>query len=427
VTSEPESCGFDAPTAALLCGRASLAKRLADRSLGLKPISTNATTRQRYEALLQSGALDRDPAQEKLVARLDALERNLRERLSAKPGALGWLFGRSSAPAPKGLYVWGDVGRGKTRLMDLFFASAPVETKRRAHFHDFMQDVHARIHAARQAAKQGRAASGDVIPQVGDALAREASLLCFDEFHVTDIADAMILGRLFERLFEADVVVVATSNVPPQDLYKDGLNRSLFLPFVRMLEQRLDVLRLDARTDFRREKLGEGKVWITPADRNAEAALDAAFLALAGEEGAPASFEVQGREVKIPRAANGVARASFDDLCAKPLGAADFLALARRYHALVLDRVPTLDESRRNEARRFMTLIDALYERNVKLVASADAEPDRLWTGSEGYESFGFARTASRLVEMGSDEWLSRPHGAGHSAASGATTGLVET
>ncbi|RXF68768.1 cell division protein ZapE [Hansschlegelia zhihuaiae] len=384
------------------------------------------TTLQRYDALVRSGALDRDPAQAKLAQRLDKLEKNLEERVGDRQGALGWLFGRSNAPTPKGLYVWGDVGRGKTRLMDIFFASADVETKRRAHFHDFMQDVHARIHARRQEAKVGKA-GGDAIPLVGEAIAGEVSLLCFDELHVTDIADAMILGRLFERLFEAGVVVVATSNVPPSELYKDGLNRSLFLPFVRMIEDRLEVFRLDARTDFRREKLGQGEVWISPADAEADAALDDAFQALAGEHGARAEIEVQGRKVTIPRAANGVARASFGDLCAKPLGAADFLAIARRYHTLVLDRVPRLDERRRNEARRFMTLIDVLYERNVKLVASAETAPDAIWAGETGYESFGFARTASRLVEMGSDEWLRRAHGRGDSAASGATTGLVET
>jgi cell division protein ZapE len=384
------------------------------------------TTLQRYDALVRSGALDRDPAQAELAARLDQLEKNLEERVSDRQGAFSRLFGRSNAPAPKGLYVWGDVGRGKTRLMDLFFAAAPVETKRRAHFHDFMQDVHARIHVRRQEAKVGKGA-GDVIPLVGDAIAREVSLLCFDELHVTDIADAMILGRLFERLFEAGVVVVATSNVPPSELYKDGLNRSLFLPFVRMLEDRLEVFRLEARTDFRREKLGQGEVWISPADAEADAVLDRMFRALAGEEGAPATIDVQGRKVAIPRAADGVARASFDDLCARPLGPADFLALARRYHTLVLDHVPRLDERRRNDARRFMTLIDALYERNVKLVASAETAPDAIWAGESGYESFGFARTASRLVEMGSDEWLGRAHGSSDSAASGATTGLVET
>ncbi|MDR4307424.1 AFG1 family ATPase [Chelatococcus sambhunathii] len=380
------------------------------------------TTLKRYEALVASGALDRDPAQARLAARLDALEKNIRERLADRPGALGWLFGRSNAPAPKGLYVWGDVGRGKTRLMDIFFQVVPVETKRRAHFHDFMQDVHARIHAARQTSR-----GGDVTPVVGDAIAAEASLLCFDEFHVTDIADAMILGRLFERLIEKDVVIVATSNVPPSDLYKDGLNRSLFLPFIRMLETRLDVFRLESRTDFRREKLGDAKVWITPADAAAEKALDATFRALAGEDGKPATLEVQGREIRIPRAADGVARASFDDLCVQPLGAADYIALARRYHTLILDRVPRMDETARNPARRFMNLIDTLYDRNVKLVASAEAEPDALWTGEEGYESFGFARTASRLTEMRSDSWLSRPHGLGDSRASGQTTGLVET
>lgn len=384
------------------------------------------TTLQRYDALVLSGALDRDPAQATLAARLDALEKDLKERVPDRHGALGWLFGRSNAPTLKGLYVWGDVGRGKTRLMDIFFAAAPVETKRRAHFHDFMQDVHGRIHAARQEAKTGRS-TGDVVPLIGDAIAAETSLLCFDEFHVTDIADAMILGRLFARLFENGVVVVATSNVPPEELYTDGLNRSLFTPFIKTLAERLDVFKLEARTDFRREKLGHGDVWITPADAKAEAALDVTFKALAGEEGAPETLTVHGRSVAIPRAAHGVARAGFDDLCEKPLGAGDFLALARRYHTLVLDGVPTLDEGRREVARRFMTLVDTLYDANVKLVASADAPPDGVWTGSRGYESFGFARTASRLVEMGSDEWLSRAHGRGDSTATGATTGLVET
>jgi cell division protein ZapE len=385
------------------------------------------TTLQRYEALVRDGALDADPGQRKVVLRLADLEGHLSQRLQDRPGALGWLFGRRNTPAPRGLYIWGDVGRGKTRLMDLFFEAAPVETKRRAHFHDFMVDVHARIHAARQAASRGRGPAGDVIPLVGDEIAQETSLLCFDELHVTDIADAMILSRLFERLFEADVVVVATSNVSPDDLYKDGLNRSLFLPFIRLAKERLEVVRLESRTDFRREKLGEGGVWRSPADADARAALDAAFLALAGGEGAPARLESQGRSVELGRAAGGVLRASFAALCDRPLGAADYLAICRRYHTLVLDDVPSLDDRSRNPARRFMTLIDALYDHNVKLLASAEASPDGLWRGSEGYESFGFARTASRLVEMASDEWLSRPHGRPDSAASGATTGLVET
>ena len=379
------------------------------------------TTLRTYEALIQSGALDADAGQAKLAARLDALEQNLEQRVTAKPSALGRLFGRSVSPVPRGLYVWGDVGRGKTRLMDVFFDCADVETKRRAHFHDFMQDVHARIHEAR-----GRH-GGDVAPRVGEAIAAEASLLCFDEFHVTDIADAMILGRLFEKLFDKDVVVVATSNVPPENLYKDGLNRSLFLPFIKLIESRMEVFRLDARTDFRRERLGSGKVWFTPDDEAARAELDKAFRALSGADGAPATLAVQGREVKIPRAANGVAWATFADLCEQPLGSADYLAIARRYHALALQGVPQMNESARNPARRFMNLVDTLYDQNVKLVASAEAGPDALWTGSEGYESFGFARTASRLVEMGSDEWLARPHGRGDSQASGQTTGLVET
>jgi cell division protein ZapE len=384
------------------------------------------TTQQRYEALVRSAALERDPAQEAVVGRLNLLDQRLRERNRGKSGALGWLFA-SKPTALKGLYVWGEVGRGKTKLMDIFFDSVPIEKKRRAHFHDFMIDVHARIHAARQAAKEHRGPSGDVVPLVGREIAAETRLLCFDELHVTDIADAMILSRLFETLLSDGVVVVATSNVPPTELYKDGLNRSLFLPFVGLIRERMEVVKLEARADFRREKLGDRRLWLTPADDAARKELDQAFRDLAGDDGAPASFAVQGHAVSLSRVSHGVARAGFDDLCAKPLGAADYLALARRYHALVLDGVPKLDENRRNEARRFMTLIDGLYERNVKLIASAEAEPDALWTGSEGYESFGFARTASRLAEMRSDEWLARGHGRPDSAASGQTTGLVET
>lgn len=384
------------------------------------------TTLQRYEATVRSGALDRDPAQAQVIERLNALDLALRDRSRSKSGALSWLFAKKKEPV-KGLYVWGEVGRGKTRLMDMFFEAAAVPKKRRAHFHDFMIDVHARLHEARQAAKVGKAPAGDLIPGVADQIAAEASLLCFDEMHVTDIADAMILSRLFQRLFEAGVTVVATSNVPPMELYKDGLNRALFLPFIDLVRQRMEVVKLESRTDFRREKLGDNGLWHAPADAAAEAALDAAFTSLAGGPGEPATLDVQGRHIPLPRAANGVARASFDDLCGKPLGAGDFIALARRYHTLVLDRIPTLDDRRRNEARRFMTLVDELYEHGVKLVASAEAEPDQLWTGGEGYEAFGFARTASRLAEMGSEEWLSRPHGRPDSAASGATTGLVET
>ncbi len=383
----------------------------------------------RYAALVASGKIEADPAQAELARHYVALDQRLTERLLArKSSSLGWLFAKKAkAVAVKGLYVHGEVGRGKTMLMDLFYESTPVEKKRRAHFHEFMADVHERVHRYRQAIKDGKVADQDPILHAANEIADETQLICFDEFHVTDIADAMILGRLFERLFAAGVIVVATSNVPPPELYRDGLNRSLFLPFVAMLQDRLDVVRLDARTDFRREKLGDGRMWLTPADDEARSALDAAFLARAGEAGGPATLEVQGRVLEIPHAAHGVARASFDALCGRPLGAADYLAIARRFHTLILDDVPELDDRRRNEARRFMTLVDALYEHHVKLLASGAAEPDRIWVGREGYENFGFARTASRLVEMGSDEWLSRPHGKPDSAASGATTGLVET
>ena len=387
----------------------------------------NGATRQRYEALVRSGALDRDPAQERLVARLDALEARLRERLRGKSGALNWLFARRADPPPRGLYVWGEVGRGKTRLMDIFFEAAPVEAKRRAHFHDFMLDVHARIHAARLAAKEGRGPVGDVIPPIGDQLAREASLLCFDEFHVTDIADAMILGRLFTQLFEAGLVVVATSNVAPDDLYAEGLNRALFLPFIALLKSRVDVMRLDSRTDFRLEKLAGAPVWYVPADASADAAMNQAWRRLTtGENGAPVDLPVKSRVIHVPRAAMGAARFAFKDICGVPLAAADYLKIAHEFHTLLIDHIPVMDYARRNEAKRFIILIDTLYDYGVKLVASAAAEPTDLYTGENGYEALEFSRTASRLIEMRSEEYLALPHGS-RAAAGEVRPGVVDT
>jgi cell division protein ZapE len=248
---------------------------------------------QRYEALAASGAIERDPAQLSLVQRLDALAAALGEHgLARKSSSLGWLFGRRTAPtAPKGLYIWGAVGRGKTMLMDLFFEALPVRRKRRVHFHAFMADVHDRIHLWRQALKAGEVSGDDPIRPVAAALAEEAWVLCFDEFSVTDIADAMILGRLFAALFDQGVVVVATSNVEPQRLYEGGLNRTLFLPFIRLVEERMDVVRLEARTDFRLEKLAGSPVYHTPADAAAREALDRAFRNLTGQaRGAPSTL-----------------------------------------------------------------------------------------------------------------------------------------
>jgi cell division protein ZapE len=385
----------------------------------------------RYAAAVAGGRVEHDAAQLAVVEKLAQLEARIAEhRLARKSSSLGWLFGgRAKGDARiKGLYVYGEVGRGKTMLMDLFFEASPVVRKRRAHFHEFMIDVHERVHAFRQQMKLAGHAGEDPIEHAAIALAQEAWLLCFDEFHVTDIADAMILGRLFAQLFARGVVVVATSNVPPEALYQDGLNRALFVPFVHMLEEYMDVVMLKARTDFRLEKLAGMPVWYVPADAAADAALDDAWRRLAGgHDGAPQELPLKGRAVHVPRAAMGVARFSFGDLCEQPLAAADYLRIAREYHTIILDRVPVMSFETRNAAKRFIILIDTLYDLNVKLIASAAAEPEALYRGDEGFEAQEFRRTASRLIEMRSQAYLARPHGAAHSLASGTSTGIVET
>ena len=390
-------------------------------------MSRTAGVGGRYEALVSAGAIERDPAQGALVERLDALAATLSERHATRRSPLRRLFGNKAPPVPRGLYVWGSVGRGKTMLMDLFFEGLASPSKRRVHFHAFMADVHERVHAWRQRLKAGEVEGDDPIRPTAAALAADAQVLCFDEFAVTDIADAMMLGRLFTALFELGVVVVATSNVPPSDLYRDGLNRALFTPFIRLVEERMEVVHLAARTDFRLEKIGDDPVYFSPADARADAALDSLFARLtSGVEPSPATLIVHGHEVAIPAQAMGAARFAFADLCAKPLGASDYIAIAREYHAVVLDHVPRLAETRRNEARRFITLIDVLYERHVKLIASADTQPDELYCAGSGAEAFEFARTVSRLAEMRSRDYLALPRGESQ-AASGNTTGLVET
>jgi cell division protein ZapE len=385
----------------------------------------------RYDALVTAGAIERDPAQEILILRLKALSAALVEKqMASKSSPLGWLFGRkaNASGATKGLYIWGAVGRGKTMLMDLFFESCPINAKRRVHFHAFMADVHERIHAHRQRVKSGEISDSDPIPSVALALAADASLLCFDEFMVSDIADAMILGRLFTALFAQQVTVVATSNVDPARLYEGGLNRALFLPFIALLQTQVEVVQLAARTDFRLEKLGGAPTYHTPADDRARAALDLAFARLGeGVPGQPLVLDVKGHALRLPQVAGGVARASFQDLCAQAYGASDYIVLARRFHTLVLDDVPVLDFERRNEAKRFIILIDTLYEHQVKLVISAMAAPDKLYLASSGREAFEFDRTVSRLIEMRSTQYLSQPHGRPGAHASGQTTGLVET
>jgi cell division protein ZapE len=387
------------------------------------------TVLERYAALVAGGEIERDPAQEAVAAKLTRLEARLSQhRLARKSSSLGWIFARrqNNGGTPKGLYLWGEVGRGKTMLMDLFFAGSPVVRKRRAHFHEFMLDVHERLHDWRQRHKRGEVAGDDPIAPVAAALAERAWLLCFDEFHVTDIADAMILGRLFRQLFDRGVVVVATSNVAPDDLYRDGLNRALFLPFIEMLKTHMEVGRLDARTDFRLEKLGNVPIWHVPPDAAAEAALDEAWRRLAGgHDGEPHELAVKGHVLRVPKAAMGVARFSFHDLCEQPLGAADYLKLAHEFHTIVLDRIPVMDHAKRNEAKRFIALIDTLYDNSVKLVASAQAEPAALYSATEGLEAQEFRRTASRLVEMRSQSYLALPHGRQQPGI--AAEGIVET
>jgi cell division protein ZapE len=386
---------------------------------------------QRYQSLVAEGVIEPDAAQETAAADFAALEeRVMTHRLARKSSSLGWLFGRGENKRPplKGLYIHGDVGRGKTMLMDLFFAASVIERKRRAHFHEFMVDVHDRVHGFRQRIARGELAGSDPIRLTADALFDDAWLLCFDEFHVTDIADAMILGRLFSRLFELGAVVVATSNVAPEDLYKGGLNRALFLPFLARLAEQMEVLKLDARTDFRLEKLCAMKMWHCPSGPAKDAELDRVWECLTGGEEEPRELAVKGRWLLAPRTAQGGARFAFHELCGRPLGAEDYLRLAREFHTLVIDRIPVMDHARRNEARRFIFLIDALYDNAVKLVASADAEPGDLYRAADGFEAAEFKRTASRLVEMASQSYLALPHGGRKdSTASGSTEGLVET
>ena len=382
----------------------------------------------RYKALVDGGTLERDPGQLAAVATLDrlvaALEQN---RLARKSSALGWLFGqREPAQSPRGVYLWGSVGRGKTMLMDLFYAAA-TGPKRRTHFHIFMADVHERIHDHRQKLKRGEVKGDDPIAPVAAALAEEATLLCFDEFAITDIADAMILGRLFKALFEHGVVVVATTNLPPDDQYRGGLNRTLFLPFIAMIKERMEVVHLQARTDYRLEKIGDSPVYYVPADEKAERAMDDMFARLTGGGAArPVRLMVHGHAVDVPAQAMGVARLTYDNLCRRPLGASDYLALARSYHTILLEGVPVIPAERRDEAKRFITLVDVLYERRVKLIVSADAEPQGLYQAETGHEAFEFNRTVSRLAEMRSRDYLAMPRGRG-GEVTGNITGIVET
>ena len=389
----------------------------------------SASFRAHYQALVSSGAIEPDAAQEEAAEALAELDQRLSNyKPLRKQGLLGRLFADKDEPPPRGLYIHGEVGRGKTMLMDLFFQHSSVTHKRRAHFHEFMAEVHERIYGYRQNMARGEIADSDVIALTAASIFDEAWLLCFDEFHVTDIADAMILGRLFNRLFELGTVVVATSNVAPEDLYKGGLNRALFLPFIKQISDHMAVLRLDARTDFRLEKLAGVKMWLVPADGAAAAALDKAWGRMTGNARCkPRDISIKGRVLHVPCSADGVARFSFADLCEKPLAASDYLRLAHDYHTIMVDRIPVMDYPERNAAKRFITLIDTLYDNAVKLMASAEADPLSLYLATEGHEANEFKRTSSRLIEMSSESYLALPHGRKDSAASGSSTGLVET
>ena len=355
-----------------------------------------------YRRRVAEGALDADPAQRLAVEKLQLLAMRLADYNPAKPkrvglGFFGWGRDRLEQKPVPGLYLYGGVGRGKSMLMDLFFEAAPVSPKRRVHFHAFMQEMHRGIAAAR-----ARGVTDPVRP-VADAVADGATLLCFDEMQITDITDAMLVGRLFERLFERGVVIVTTSNRAPDDLYKDGLNRNLFLPFIALIAERLEVHELASTTDHRLDRLHGAPVYHAPLGAAATAALDAAWDQLAGGPGWPLALGVQGREVVIPAFRNDVGRASFADLCSRPLGPADYLAIAEAVEVLILDDIPLLGRARDNEAKRLVTLVDALYEAKVRLICSAAAEPDALYV--EGAGAFEFERTASRLHEMRSAGW----------------------
>ncbi|MEM9059899.1 MAG: cell division protein ZapE [Pseudomonadota bacterium] len=361
----------------------------------------------RYRDLIGTGELDPDPAQRAAVEKLQLLHMRLQDYdpshgKQVQRGWFGWVKGSPQKVITlTGLYLYGGVGRGKSMLMDLFFDNAPVRPKRRVHFHAFMQEVQAGIHIARESNVR------DPIINVADEVAEGATLLCFDEFQVTDIADAMILGRLFEALFERGVVIVATSNRPPDDLYKDGLNRQVFLPFIDLLKARVDVHELASPTDYRQGREEGEQVYFCPLNSVSQAAMNAAWnRETDGAAGAPMTISIQGRKVEIPQTADTCGRARFADLCEKPLGPADYLAIADQFDIFFLDDIPLLPWSRNNEAKRFVTLIDTFYEAKVRLFCSADAEPEKLYT--EGKGAFEFERTASRLAEMQALDW---PHG----------------
>lgn len=378
-------------------------------SIGQGPLANLAARRA-------AGEIHADPVQEKVVLRLQAIYDQLGAMAVARPVKPGLLarLGLTSAPkppeGPHGLYIWGPVGRGKSMLMDLFFADAPVAKKRRVHFHEFMLEVQARLHRRREElAAKGAPPESDTIVPIAKEIAAETRLLCFDEFQVTNIADAMILGRLFETLFEEGITVIATSNRTPDDLYKNGLQRDRFLPFIELVKQRLEVLELGGAQDYRMGRLRELDLYLTPLGAWATKKLDEAFRALSnGSDGEPRVLRTQGRDVEVPRSAPGVAMAHFMDWCARPMGAADFLCIADNFHTVIVAEIPRMGPDSQDKAVRFVTMIDTFYEKKVKFICSAAASPANLYPEGDG--SFEFQRTVSRLMEMQSPEYLNLEH-----------------
>jgi cell division protein ZapE len=363
-----------------------------------------------------AGEVHPDPVQERVVLRLQAVYDRLSAAAAehpAKPGLLARL-GLVRAPkppdGPHGLYIWGPVGRGKSMLMDLFFADAPVAKKRRVHFHEFMLEVQARLYNRREKlAAEGAPPEADTIVPIAREIAQQTRLLCFDEFQVTNIADAMILARLFETLFGEGITVIATSNRKPDDLYKDGLQRDRFLPFIDLIKERLEILELGGEHDYRLDRLRNFDAYLTPSGAWANAKLDEAFRALSGgADGEPRVLRTQGRDVDIPRAAPGVAMAHYLDWCAKPMGAADFLCIAEHFHTVIVADIPKMGPDSQDKASRFVTMIDTFYEKKVKFLCSAATAPSGLYVEGDG--AFEFQRTVSRLMEMQSPEYLALEH-----------------
>ncbi len=349
-----------------------------------------------YEAKIAAGELREDRDQLEALNALELLSKALANSGKSK-GVLGGLFKGKSDDGPKGIYLWGGVGRGKSMMMDIFFQTAPVEGKRRVHFHAFMQEIHEGLRHARA---QGL---DDPLKVVADGVTENLQLLCFDELQITDITDAMIVGRLFDKLFEAGVVIVTTSNRVPDDLYKDGLNRKLFLPFIDLIYKRLQIVRLQSNTDHRQAALKSEQLYFSPLGDAADAGVEALWARLAGGEGEPLIIDHKGREVRVPKFLNGAGRGNFSDFCELPLGPSDFLLVAENVSVLFVENIPVLSRAKSNEAKRFVTLVDALYEAETRLIASAAASPEALYEDGPG--AFEFERTASRIVEMTSGSW----------------------